>query len=92
MPISFLLKLGYHKKNKLERIFPHCFENVGNKIHYLTGYKNEKMKKVQSEFLKTFYKAWKGAGNLTKKEFCKVLLSCQNDDVLCDVGTLCLKY
>ena len=92
MPISFLLKLHYNKKNKLERICPLWFEDVGNKIHYLTDYKNEKMKKVQSEVLKTFYKAWKGADNLTKKEFCKALLSCQNDDVIYDVGTLCLKY
>ena len=40
------------------------------------------MRRVQSEFLKPFCKAWKGAETLTKEEFCKVLLSWQNDDIL----------
>ena len=49
------------------------------------------MRRVQSEFLKPFCKAWKGAETLTKEEFCKVLLSWRNDDVFYEVETLCHK-
>ena len=80
-----------NKTKKLKRICPLYCKGIGNEIHYLTDYKNEKMKKGQSEFLKPFHRICKGAENVTKEEFCKALLLVRMMTYYMKVGTLCRK-
>ena len=37
------------------------------------------------------YQNWKGVEKLSNKELCRAILSCQNEDLLVEIGRLCLK-
>ena len=49
------------------------------------------MIKVCNEGMEPFYKNWKGLEKLPRENFCRAILSGQNDDLLYEVGLLCLK-
>ena len=41
--------------------------------------------------MEPFYKNWKGLEKLSTENFCRVILSGQNDDMIYEVGLLCLR-
>ena len=49
------------------------------------------MIKVRNEFMEPFYKNWKGLEKMSTENFCRANLSGQNDDMLHEVGLLCLR-
>ena len=49
------------------------------------------MIKVHNECMEPFYKNWKGLDKLSSENFCRAILSGQNDDMLFEVGLLCLR-
>ena len=46
------------------------------------------MIKVHNECVEPFYKNWKGLEKLWTENFCRAILSGQNDDMLHEVGLL----
>ena len=38
-----------------------------------------------------FYQNWKGIEKLSNEELCRAILPCQNEDLLVEIGMLCLK-
>ena len=44
-----------------------------------------------TQFMEPFYKNWKGLEKLSTENFCRAILSGQNDGMLYDVGLLCLR-
>ena len=81
----------YDQKTQSERICPLCCEEIGNVIHYIFECKNKEMIKIRNEFMEPFYKNWKGLEKLPTENFCRAILSDQNDDMLYEVGLLCLR-
>ena len=75
----------------MERICPLCCGGIGNETHYIFECKNKEMIKVCNECLEPFYKNWQGLENLSTENFCRAILSGQNDDLLYEVGLLCLR-
>ena len=63
---------------------------IGNETHYIFKCKN-KMIKVCNECMELFYKNWKGLEKLSTENFCKAVLSGQNDGLLYEVGLLRLR-
>ena len=49
------------------------------------------MTKVCNECMEPFYENWKGLEKLSTENFCRAILSGQNDDMLYAVGLLCLR-
>ena len=49
------------------------------------------MIKVHNECMEPFYKNWKGLDKLSSENFCRAILRGQNDDMLHEVGLLCLR-
>ena len=49
------------------------------------------MIKVRNECIEPFYKNWKGLEKLSIENFCRAISIGQNDDMLYEVGLLCLK-
>ena len=78
-------------RKQSERICPFCCEGIGNVTHYIFECKNKEMIKVRNEFMEPFYKNWKGLEKLSTENFCRAILSGQNDGMLYDVGLLCLR-
>ena len=81
----------YDQKTHTERICPLCCERIGNETHYIFECKNKEMIKVRNECMEPFYKNWKGLEKLSTENFCRVILSGQNDDMIYEVGLLCLR-
>ena len=77
----------YDQKTQVERICPLCCEGIGNEIHYIFECKNKEMTKVRNECIEPFYQNWK----TSTENFCRAILSGQNDDLLYKVGLLYLK-
>ena len=75
----------------MERIRPLCCEGIGNETHYIVECKKKEMIKVLNEYMEPFYKNWKGFEMLLTKNFCRAIVSGQNDDLLYEVGLLCLR-
>ena len=69
--------------------WPLCCDGIGNELHRLIECKNKAITKTRSEFSKPF--RWKGIQKLSQEEFCKVILACQNDEMVTETGVLCLK-
>ena len=46
--------------------------------------------KVCNKSMEPFCKNWKGLEKLSTENFCRAILSAQNDDMLYEVGLLCL--
>ena len=89
---KFPIETGcFGNKNQTNRICPLCCVGIGNELHYLIECKNKAITKTQSEFLKPFYNSWKGIQKLSREEFGKAILACQNDDMIIETGILCLK-
>ena len=53
--------------------------------------KNNEIIKVRNECMEHFYKNWEGLKTLLTESFCRAILSGQNDDMLYEVGLLCLR-
>ena len=49
------------------------------------------MIKVRNGGLEPFCKNWKGLEKLSTEHFCRAILSGQNDDLLYELGLLCLR-
>ena len=49
------------------------------------------MIKVRNECMEPFYKNWKGLEKLSTENLYRAILSGQNDDMLYEVGLLCLR-
>ena len=81
----------FENKPLTERICPLCCEDIGDICHYLTQCTNEEMKNVRSKLLKLFKLKWRGIEKLSKDQLCKAILSCQNEDILIEIGLLCHK-
>ena len=79
------------QKTQMQRICPLCCEGIGNETHYISECKNNEMIKVSNEYTETFYKNWKGLEKLSTENFCRAILSGQTDDLLYEVGLLCLR-
>ena len=84
-------KLKGTNKAPEERICPLCCEGIGDVCHYLTQGNNEEIKKVRHELMMPFYQNWKRIEKLSNEELCRAILSCQNEDLLVEIGVLCLK-
>ena len=72
-------------------VMPICCEGIGDVCHYSTQCNNEEIKKVKHELMIPFYQNWKGTGKLSNEKLCRAILSCQNEDILVEIGVLCLK-
>ena len=81
----------YDQKTQSERICPLCCEGIGNVTHYIFECKNKEMIKVHNECMEPFYKNWKGLEKLSTENLYRAILSGQNDDMLYEVGLLCLR-
>ena len=68
-----------------------CCDSIGDEIHYLTQCQISIISRTRVELLDPFYKKWKGIHKLTQIEFTNANLACQNDDMLSEIGLLCLK-
>ena len=89
---NFPIEIGrFENKASAERICPLCCEGIGDVCHYLTQCNKEEIKKVRHELMMPFYQNWKGIEKLSKEELCRAILSCQNEDLLVEIGILCLK-
>ena len=89
---KFPIEIGHFENKALvERICLLYCEGIGDKCHYLTQCNNEEKKKVRHELMMPFYQNWKGIEKLSYKELCRAILSCQNEDLLVEIGMLCLK-
>ena len=75
----------------MERICSLFCEGIGNETHHIFECKNKEVIKVRNECMEPFYKNGKGLGKLPTENFCRAILSGQNDDLLCEVGLLCLR-
>ena len=75
----------------MERICLLCCEGIGDVCHYLTQCNKEEIKKVRPKFMMLFYQNWKGIEKLSNEELCRPILPCQNEDLLVEIGILCLK-
>ena len=53
--------------------------------------KNKEIIKDRNECMEPFYKNWRGLKTLSTESFCRAILSGQNDDMLYEVGLLCLR-
>ena len=90
---KFPTEIGlFENKAPAERICPSCCEGIGDVCHYLTQCNNEEIKKVRHELMMPFYQSWKGIEKLSNEEFCRAMLSCQNEDLLVEIGCYVLKY
>ena len=49
------------------------------------------MSNVRNKFITPFFYNWKGINKISTEEFCRAILSCQNDDTTPQAGLLCLK-
>ena len=81
----------YDQKTQMERICLLSCEAIGNETHYIFECKNKEMIKVRNECMEPFYKNWKGLEKLSTENFCRAILSGRNDDLLYEVGLLCLR-
>ena len=89
---KFPIKIGrFENKSPAERICPLCCEGTGDVCHYFTQCNNEEIKKVRHELMMPFYQNWKGIEKLSNEELCSAILSCQNEDLLVEIGMLYLK-
>ena len=75
----------------MERICPLSCESIGDVCYYLTWCNNEEIKKVRHELMMCYYQNWKGIEKLSNEELCRAILPCQNEDLLVEIGMLCLK-
>ena len=75
----------------MERICPLCCEGIGDVCHYLTQCNKEEIKKVRHELMMPFYQNWRGIEKLSNEEPCRAILLSQNEDLLVEIGILCLK-
>ena len=84
---KFLIETGrIENKNQTDRKCPLCCVGIGNELHYLIECKNKAITKTRSEYLKPFYNRWKSIQKLTQVEFCKAILTSQNDDMITETG------
>ena len=89
---KFPIEIGRpENKAPAERICPLCCEGIGDVFHYLTQCNREEIKEERHELMMLFYQNWKGIEKLSNKELCRAILSCQNEDLLVQIGILYLK-
>ena len=80
---KFPIETGrFEQKHQTERICPLCCDGIGDEVHYLANCQNLEVSKVRNEFLQPFYKQWKNIHNISKTDFCRAILVCQNDDMV----------
>ena len=89
---KFHIETGpYENKNLTERLCPlHC-EDIADECHYLIPCKSKEISSLRSKFITPFFQNWKGTNKIFNEDFCRAILSCQNDDITPQVGLLCLK-
>lgn len=88
---KFPIETGrYEKKAPNDRICPLCCDSIGDEVHYLIECNNDTIAATRAKFLEPFTRKWKGLDKITSEDFCKAILSCQNNDMLTEIGTLCL--
>ena len=82
----------------MERIYSLCCEGIGTAMKPITFFnakmghaKKKGMIKVHNKCMESFYKNWKGLEKLSTENFCRAILSGQNDGLLYEVGYLCLR-
>ena len=78
-------------KNSAERFCPLCCENIGDECLSLITCKSKEIFSVINKIITPFFHNWKGTNKISNEEFCRAILSCQNDDIASHVGLLCLK-
>ena len=71
----------YDQKTQMERICPLCCEGISNETHHIFECQSKEMIKVWNECLEPFHKNWKILDKLSTENFCRAILSGQNDDL-----------
>ena len=87
---KFSIETGrYENEAECDRIYPLCCEGIGNEIHYLNKCNDRVIAETRETLLKPFQTKWKDVDQITSEELSKVILGCQSDDMLNDIGNLC---
>ena len=89
---KFPIETGRNEnKNPTEKLCPLCCEVIGDECHYLIACKSKEMSSLRNKFITPFFYNWKVINKISTEEFCRAILSCQNDETKLQVGLLCLK-
>ena len=74
-----------------QRPCPLCCDDICDECHYLITCKSKEISTVRNKLITPFFDNWRGTNKISSKEFCRAVLSCENNDITPQVGLPFLK-